>query len=282
MNTAVPAPDSPRLPEGNVAGHLERLARSKGWWDRTAYLVGSDTFTFADVHEGAARAAGVLAARGVGLGSRVLLALPVGTSFVWGVWGYLGALRLGAVVLPLTPGTSAENLTAAVASAPPQLAVCDEPLGLPGVPELAGSQLTDRRAPLVPWQRLPAPTRAFECCDFSWRDTPCLYAHRHCDALVFDQAAHTAMGLDPADVCLSRSPLTTAFGLGNAILLPLLRGSTTVLCDTTAQAGESLAHIRRHGVTVFVTPPPRKRGGFSLDRMGSHDGQALTAAEAGS
>ncbi|MET8129035.1 hypothetical protein ABZV07_26765, partial [Streptomyces sp. NPDC005231] len=32
----------------------------------------------------------------------------------------------------------------------------------------------------------------------------------------------------------------------------------------------------------IVTPPPRKRGGFSLDRMGSHDGQALTAAEAGS
>ncbi|MFF3358828.1 tryptophan synthase subunit alpha [Streptomyces sp. NPDC002917] len=31
-----------------------------------------------------------------------------------------------------------------------------------------------------------------------------------------------------------------------------------------------------------VTPPPRKRGGFSLDRTGSHDGQALTAAEAGS
>ncbi|MET8403446.1 sugar phosphate nucleotidyltransferase [Streptomyces sp900116325] len=31
-----------------------------------------------------------------------------------------------------------------------------------------------------------------------------------------------------------------------------------------------------------VTPPPRKRGGFSLDPTGSHDGQALTAAEAGS
>ncbi|WP_234322340.1 hypothetical protein [Streptomyces sp. NRRL B-24720] len=33
---------------------------------------------------------------------------------------------------------------------------------------------------------------------------------------------------------------------------------------------------------AYVTPPPRKRGGFSLDPTGSHDGQALTAAETGS
>ncbi|WP_406502496.1 LLM class flavin-dependent oxidoreductase [Streptomyces sp. NBC_01602] len=35
-------------------------------------------------------------------------------------------------------------------------------------------------------------------------------------------------------------------------------------------------------IDQIVTPPPRKRGGFSLDPTGFHDGQALTAAEAGS
>ncbi|MCX5315700.1 LLM class flavin-dependent oxidoreductase [Streptomyces sp. NBC_00154] len=35
-------------------------------------------------------------------------------------------------------------------------------------------------------------------------------------------------------------------------------------------------------IDQIVTPPPRKRGGFSLDPTGSHDGQALTAAAAGS
>ncbi|MFE5027890.1 AMP-binding protein [Streptomyces sp. NPDC056656] len=252
MNTAPRAPVSPCLPDGNFAGHLERLARTQGWWDRTAYLVGRESFTFADVHEGAARAAGAFAARGVGVGSRVWLALPEGISFIW---AFLGALRLGAVVLPVGHLTGPGRMRAAALAAPPALAVCDEPLGLPPVAEMPASELTARQAAPVPWEKLPAQARAFECYDVDRADTPCLYAHRHSDTFVFDQATRVAVGLGPTDVCLNLSPPTTAFGLGNTVLLPLLRGSATVLHDRAAPGEDVLSSVQRHGATVLMGPP---------------------------
>lgn len=65
-----------------------------------AFLVGERAFTHAEVHDGAARAAGLLDHHGVRAGQRVLLALPDGIELVR---AFLGAVRLGAVAVPVNP-----------------------------------------------------------------------------------------------------------------------------------------------------------------------------------
>jgi hypothetical protein len=62
----------------NMAAELAELAARNGWAGRPAFHTAQGTFTHGQVHDLAARAAGVLAARGVKEGARVLLAAPDG------------------------------------------------------------------------------------------------------------------------------------------------------------------------------------------------------------
>jgi long-chain acyl-CoA synthetase len=68
--------------------------------DRTAIKLDDVQLPYAVVDQAAARAAGVLAAKGVGAGDRVGIMLPNVPYFPF---AFYGALRLGAVVVPMNP-----------------------------------------------------------------------------------------------------------------------------------------------------------------------------------
>jgi len=80
-------------------------------------------WSFGRVAEAAARAAGALAARGVGRGEVVVTL--IGNRPEW-VLTMLGCFRLGAVALPCTEQLRAADLRARLAVAQPRLVVCDE------------------------------------------------------------------------------------------------------------------------------------------------------------
>ena len=89
---------------------IDREGRRRAW-------------TMGEVAEGAARAAGALAARGVGRGDVVLTLL--GNRPEW-VLTMVACFRLGAVVLPCTEQLRAADLRHRLAVAAPRLVVCDE------------------------------------------------------------------------------------------------------------------------------------------------------------
>lgn len=101
MTTPQPtlSPTDTGAPE-NLAAHLAELAERRGWTGRPAFHQGQGSWTHAEVHDLAARAATVLAGHGVGPGDRVLLALP--DSIAW-VTAFLATARLGAVAVLVNP-----------------------------------------------------------------------------------------------------------------------------------------------------------------------------------
>src|SRR5918997_4013923 len=80
-------------------------------------------WSFGEVADATARAAGTLAARGVGRGDVVMTL--VGNRPEW-VLTMLACFRLGAVALPCTEQLRAADLRARLAVARPRLIVCDE------------------------------------------------------------------------------------------------------------------------------------------------------------
>lgn len=65
------------------------------------------TFTYSELQDLATRAAGLLRERGVRSGDRVLLALPNTWEFVV---AWFGAIRAGAVAVPVSPAAPARDL----------------------------------------------------------------------------------------------------------------------------------------------------------------------------
>src|SRR5215203_1400123 len=80
-------------------------------------------WSFGEVADAAARAAGALAARGAGRGDVVMTL--VGNRPEW-VLAMLACFRIGAVALPCTEQLRAADLRARLEVARPRLVVCDE------------------------------------------------------------------------------------------------------------------------------------------------------------
>jgi long-chain acyl-CoA synthetase len=80
----------------NLAGIALRGAERHG--DRVALRLGDLAVTFAELEAASARAAGLLRAHGIGRGDRVAIMLPNVPEFAA---AYYGALRIGAVVVPM-------------------------------------------------------------------------------------------------------------------------------------------------------------------------------------
>jgi fatty acid CoA ligase FadD22 len=265
VNTVAPDAD-PCISLGNIASRLAALARHRGWHDHIAFHIDGATFTFAQVHAGARRAAAGLVGRGVRAGSHVVIALPGGIELVWTV---LGALRIGAVAMPLdpvpalrqalplaTPGAVTVGSRATVALLPAGTAIDVDELTRPG-PSL------DRCADVSPESGAYA----------SWVTRgargPRWVFHNHGDPLVVDRAMSGVVVPTPQDVTMTRSGTHTSFELGNSLFLPLLRGTTTVVCGPSVSAADALGLMRRHAVTVLVAPPSFYSGLLDIpDRAG--------------
>jgi len=80
------------------------------------------TFTYSELQDLATRAAGLLRERGVRSGDRVLLALPNTWEFVV---AWFGAIRAGAVAVPVSPAAPARDLAHVLTDCQPAAAVVD-------------------------------------------------------------------------------------------------------------------------------------------------------------
>lgn len=268
----------------NLAVLLERRAVEGGWADDVAFLCGDRAHTHAEVHAGAARVSGLLARLRARRGDRVLLALPDGIELVW---AFLGAVRLGAVAVPVNP-----RLTAADhAELPADVVVCSRELvdRFDGRPLVVGEDLAAAAAgcePVAPAE-VEAADAAYAQYTSGTTGAPKAAVHAHAHPLsYFDAFARPAIALGRDDVVLSVSKLYFAYGLGNSLFFPLLAGCRAVLHPAHPVAADVAALVAHHRVTVLFSVPTfyarlvaaGERGAWSSLRVAVSAGEALGAA----
>ncbi|XUL93621.1 class I adenylate-forming enzyme family protein [Streptomyces galilaeus] len=236
---------------GNVTQDLARLARFKGWEDRIAFLADDRAWTFAEVFDGAARAARGYRSAGLRRGDRVLLALPDSVDMVWSV---LGALQAGLVAVPVNVQMSWEDLTRAVETVEPALAVID--------PDTAGRLESPGFAPAMKVSTLvagdpdpdfaeggDAPALAVFTSGTTGAPKLCFFLHSN---FVGPPGQKDS---DLRTVGLSVSRMYFLGGLHFSVLTTLATGQTAVLSRTRATPAEALELINRHQVTNFFAQP---------------------------
>lgn len=241
----------------NLATVLQAGADGGGWAGEVAFAVEHRTFTHAQVHDGAARAASLLDRLGAGPGDRVLIALPDGVEFAW---AFLGAVRLGAVAVPINPRVTQADHRYAAEDTGARVVVC--------AAELAG-RFADRvvitgeelegalaRCPRRPPAAVGAGHPAYAQYTSGTTGPPKAAVHAHGHPLVYFKAfARRAVALAPADVMLSVSKLYFAYGLGNSLFFPLLAGCRAVLHPGHPRPDDVAGLVRRHRVSVLFSVP---------------------------
>ena len=265
-------------------------------------------FTYRELRDEVARFAGVLAARGVTRGDRVVIYMPMVPEAVIGM---LACARIGAIHSVVFGGFASAELASRITDARPK-AILTASCGIeidrviPYKPlldraiELAGSkpeccivlQRPQARASLVPgrdhdWAQLAASATPAECVPVLATDPLyILYTSGttgNPKGIVRDNGGHLVAltwsmrniyGVEPGEVYWAASDLGWAVGHSYIVYAPLFHGNTTVLYEGkpvgTPDPGAFWRVIAQHGVRAFFTAPTAFRAIRRDDPAGEH------------
>jgi len=199
--------------------------------ERTALVWQDGALTYGRLDRLAAGLARDLHNRGVALGDRVALLIPNHWSFAV---AFLGCLKLGATVAPVSLRLKAQERAAILASLRPRTILENvnaredhwETVREPGAPALIGySSGTSGRPKGALFSHA-----ALSFADRSW--------------------AGPVLGLTPEDTVLAALPFPHSFGLNGTLLAPLIVGAAVVIVERFFPEA-ALEAIQRHRVTVF-------------------------------
>ncbi len=234
----------------NLVDLLVEQHRRAGRGTDVAVIDDAGRWTFDDLDDASARAAGRLRRAGVRRGERVAIVVPDGR--LWCA-AFLGAARLGAVAIPLEPG--GRHTLATLDDLEPTAAVCAPDQDLP--PDVA------RIAPEDLFEGAPQPIAAVDPEDLAYmifssgstgRPKGAMHAHRDLRASV-DGYAGEILALGPGDRCHSVARLFASLGFGNGFFRPLGRGAACVFSSARPTVRSVVGAIERHGVTVLSGVP---------------------------
>jgi len=245
---------------------------------RIAVIQGDDNYTYADVKQLSERAASGLAALGVRAEERVAMVMLDSIEFVA---TFLGALRMGAVPIPMNPLLPGRDLGVIVADARAKIVVMSaerlvsRPDMLAGAPEVRTTVVTSNDDAVlsdgvVGWSDFEhggvgiAPTfetwaesPGFWLCTSGSTGAPKLAMHRHNDIpATCETYAEQVLGIRRDDVCYSVGPMFHAYGLGNSLTFPFSVGATAVLDPLRPPTPQRVAEtVSTHCVTLFFCIP---------------------------
>jgi benzoate-CoA ligase len=259
----------------NAAAWLLDRQLDAGSGDRIAYRVEGRTVSYAELGDEVARAQHALRELDVRRGERV--ALVVDDELAFPAW-FLGALRAGAVPVPLSTMLTAEELAAivadagagavvvsagyrehlaAVASGPSELrnaVVVGDPVAAGGLPVHGWSAFTDRSEAPVAATGPDSP--AFWLYSSGTTGSPKGVMHRHASLQATAETyARSVLEIGPDDRCLSVAKLFFAYGLGNSLTFPLSVGGSAVLNRRRPTPADVLGLVREERPTLFFATP---------------------------
>ena len=239
--------------------------------DRPAFIAADATLSYAELSRQVCRAGGLLRELGVGEEDRVLLVLDDTTVFPI---MFLGAIRIGAVPIPVNPLDRPDNYRHYALDSRARLVVSDadklellsEAMADGGlrcvVRGAEGPDLIELDAALAAQEPEcdPAPTHpddmAFWLYSSGSTGRPKGVVHLQHDIRVTCETygAHV-LALTRSDVTFSSTKLFHAYGLGNGLSFPLWFGATSVLMRGPTRPEPILRTLREHRPTVFFSVP---------------------------
>jgi benzoate-CoA ligase family protein len=264
----------------NACWYLLDRRLEAGDGDRVALEQGEERVTYADLAGRVGRVAGALRSIGVRPEERVPLVMLDGVDWVA---GFLAALRIGAVPVPMsTMLTGAElafqcnDARARVAIASSALgptlkemvAACDELEDLvvagPGDAEVGAggvrihqfeewtSGQPDEAMPYSTWPDSPA----FWLYTSGTTGKPKAAMHRQVDLpYTAETYGRQVLGITPEDRCYSVAKLFFAYGLGNSLTFPMSVGARTILDPARPTPPGVAAAVAAHRPTLFFAVP---------------------------
>jgi benzoate-CoA ligase family protein len=237
---------------------------------------GELVFTYADLFGEVQAAANGLRAIGVRPEERVVLVLDDGMPFLA---TFLGALRIGAVPVPVSTMLTGKDLGVIVDDARARVVYLSEPYAahLPAIADCAPelevavvdgealdgggvrthhlSEVTGDRSE-GPVARTVADSPAFWLYTSGTTGTPKGAMHRHVDLrATADTYAASVLGTSPDDRFFSVAKLFFAYGLGNSLTFPLAVGATTILSPERPTPAGVAGIVERHRPTLFFAVP---------------------------
>ena len=258
------------------AGHYnvsDLVARQvdRGRADARAIVAEDATLTYEELRRQLNRAGNLLTELGVKREQRVLLVLDDTSVFPI---VFLGAMRIGAIPIPVSPLDKDENLKHYVTDSCADLVVTD-------------AQLHERLLRVLADQRIKYLVRGGEgkaVIEFdnaiAQQSDDLGAARTHRDDIAFwlyssgstgrpkgvvhlqhdievtcENFAGRALGLTEEDITFSTSKLFHAYGLGNGLSFPLWFGATSILMKGPPRPDAIVATVRRHKPTVFFSVP---------------------------
>ncbi len=223
---------------------------------------------------------------GVEPGDRVLIAAPDGVEFVW---AFLGAVRLGAVAVPVNPRLTVDDHRFLAGDAGARIVVTTADLAdrfadsaVVVEIEVLAARLDGR--PAVRPAAVEPSAPAYAQYTSGTTGAPKAALHRHSDPLVYFRAfAEGAIRIRPDDVMLSVSKMFFAYGLGNSLFFTLLAGCRAVLHAGAPRPADIAALARGHRATVLYSVPTfyahliadGQRDAFTSLRVAVSAGEAL-------
>ncbi len=236
--------------EASIATLLVGRNVAAGRGDEPAVIDDEGTWTYRELDDAAAANAGALAAAGVSPGDRVAVVLPDGRPWC-AAW--LGAIRLGAVAVPLEP--AGQNLDRTLQALEPALVVAEAESALPdGLLRLTPDEAaTGPPADVHPVRPDDPAYMIFSSGSTGW---PKGVMHAHGDlATSIDGYAAEILRLGPGDRTYSVAKLFASLGFGNGFFRALGHGACCVLSARRPTVRAVLGVVARAEVTVLTGVP---------------------------
>jgi benzoate-CoA ligase family protein len=254
----------------NAAAFFVDRHLAEGRGERPVFRYRGQRVTYKALAEQVNRAGRALAALGVEMEQRVLIALDDSPAFAAVFWG---AAKLGAVAVPVNPATRPDELAFLLADTRARVAVVE-----PGLAPAVGAARPDNpwlRAVLVAGHPAPPDALALDTCleqaspDLDpaptvgedvlyWGYTsgstgrPKAAVHLHEDFVAAaDLVGVGVFGLRPDDLVLSVSKMSFAFGLGNSLYFPQRVGAASVLVEGRLEPAHVFEVIAAERPTVL-------------------------------
>lgn len=244
-------------PTGNLADLVAAAALRAG--PRTALRAGARTVSWAELDARVAAVGGALHDAGLERGDRVLLALPNTPEFAA---AYFGTLRAGLVAVPVNPEGTPDELGHQITDSAARAV-----LAVPGAVErlgparLMGCALVSSDVAGLAGGTAPAAGGGEDLAVLlytggtSGRPRAAMLPHRALLANL-EQLARLGDGaISGNDVVLGVLPFFHVYGL-NAVLGAVARAGATAVLAERFDPVDTLADVRRHGVTYVLGAPP--------------------------
>ncbi len=265
----------------NASGYLVGRHVEAGDGEREAVRAPGEVLSYAQLDDRIARVTAALRAAGVRPEERVVLLMPDSPELLAGI---LGAMRLGAVAVPVSTMLTGSELATLVSDARARVLLASR------VFAAAAGQAADEAPELTDMvlhgdgddPRVRPGVRTLDWTEFldggrdadagqypTWEDSPALWLytsgttgtpkaamHRHGSIRdVVETYGTQVLGIRPDDRCLSVAKLFFAYGIGNSAFFPLGVGATTVLEPGRPTPASVAARVAAERPTLFFGVP---------------------------